>query len=136
VKYIISYDTKFGSVSVESKDPEDLITAYPMLQDLAGRISNKTSSSRNLPRSNLKKQKNPPSGARETAVILRELESSLMPSKFFSQPRTTGETREKLHEITGKYFTSRKVSQALGILREKRRLSRTGKRNFYSYSLT
>ena len=59
-----------------------------------------------------------------------------MPSKFFSLPRTTGETREKLHEVTGKYFTSRKVSQALGILREKSRLKRTGKRNFYSYSLT
>jgi len=69
-------------------------------------------------------------------MILRELESNVIQLKFFSQPRTTGETREKLREVTGKYFTSRKVSQALGILREKSRLKRTGKRNFYSYSLT
>jgi len=136
MKYVISYTTKFGSVSVETKDPEDLVTAYPMLEELAGRISKKKSRSRNSLGSNLRKQENHASGVRETAIILRELESNVMPLKFFSQPRTTGETREKLHEITGKYFTSRKVSQALGILREKSRLKRTGKRNFYSYSLT
>jgi len=41
MKYIISYITKFGSVSVESKDPEDLISAYPMLEDLAGESQRK-----------------------------------------------------------------------------------------------
>ncbi len=136
MKYIISYTTKFGSVSVESKDPEDLIRAYPMLRDLAGRISRKNVTSKNSVRTSSRKKKNPALGVSETAIILRELESTVMPSKFFSMPRTTGETREKLREVTEKYFTSRKVSQALGILREKSRLKRTGKRNFYSYSLT
>jgi hypothetical protein len=136
MKYIMTYNTKFGSVSVESKDPEDLITAYTMVQDLAGRVSKKNGTSKDSIRASLKKRESAGSGVRETAVILRELESSVLPSKFFSQPKTTGETREKLHEVTGKYFTSRKVSQALGILREKSQLKRTGKRNFYSYSLT
>jgi len=135
MKYIISYITKFGSVSVESKDPEDLISAYPMLEDLAGRISKKKSTKTSVG-SNLRKQENHASRLRETAMILRELESNVIQLKFFSQPRTTGETREKLREVTGKYFTSRKVSQALGILHDKSRLKRTGKRNFYSYSLT
>ncbi|HXQ92529.1 MAG TPA: hypothetical protein VN739_05940, partial [Nitrososphaerales archaeon] len=97
MKYIISYITKFGSVSVESKDPEDLISAYPMLEDLAGRISKKKSTKTSVG-SNLRKQENHASRLRETAMILRELESNVIQLKFFSQPRTTGETREKLRE--------------------------------------
>jgi hypothetical protein len=75
------------------------------------------------------------SGSGETATVLREIEMKILSSSFFDSPKSTGETREKLHDVTGKYFTSRKVSQALGILRDKRQLSRTGKRNFYVYSL-
>ena len=59
MKYIISYGTKFGSVSVESKDPEDLVKAYPMLKDLAGRVSKKNVSSKNSVRTSLRKQQNP-----------------------------------------------------------------------------
>jgi hypothetical protein len=134
MKYTISYHTKFGSVSAEDKDLEELISVYPTLQELAGRISKKAESPKILPKTNLKKPEPPSLGVRETALIMRELESSLLPSKFFSKARTTGETRERLHEATGKYFTSRKVSQALGILREKGQLRRTGKRNFYAYA--
>jgi hypothetical protein len=134
MKYTISYHTIFGSVSAEDKDLEELISVYPTLQELADRISKKAETPKISPKINLKKPEPSSFGVRETALIMRELESNLLPSKFFSKARTTGETRERLHEVTGKYFTSRKVSQALGILREKGQLRRTGKRNFYTYA--
>jgi hypothetical protein len=132
--YTISYKTKFGTVSAESDNPKDLIAADQKLRDLASTIKSgpvrKTASKQRDTVSDSRR-----TGSGETATVLREIETKILTSNFFSSPKTTGETREKLHAVTGKYFTSRKVSQALGILREKRQLERSGKRNFYVYSL-
>ncbi len=132
--YTISYKTKFGTVSAESDNPADLVGAHEKLKDLASTVG----AARNTSKISPKRTQNPDSGRSgtgETATIIREIEMKILSSNFFATPKSTGETREKLHDVTGKYFTSRKVSQALGILRDKRQLSRTGKRNFYVYSL-
>jgi len=134
-RYTISYKTKFGIVSAESENPEDLILAQDKLRNLASSIRNgsgKRNSLRKKPVISLDGER---AGTGETSTVLREIENRILDSNFFSSPKSTGETREKLHSVTGKYFTSRKVSQALGILREKRMLTRTGKRNFFVYSL-
>ena len=123
MKYIVSYNTKFGTISAESKKPLDLVEAYSELEKLAAKIE---------------KGPKPITEAREgrgeTTEILRVLESELLKTNYFSKPRTTGETRDKLSQMARRKFTSRKVSQALGILREKRVLHRTGRRNFFKYS--
>jgi hypothetical protein len=124
LKYIVSYNTKFGSISIESKKPQDLVGAYSELKQLASKIQTEKTSPKIPSRE----------GKGETTAILRAIESRLLTTDFFSKPKTTGETSDRLNKLTGKHFTSRKVSQALGILREKKVLRRTGKRNFYAYS--
>ncbi len=138
MKYIISYDTEFGCVSAESNDPGDLFFAYSELQSVAGRLSEKFHERRKKNPLTRQSQKSSRSNARvpETTTILRELESSFLNTNFFSEARTTGETRERLHDLTGRYFASRKVSQALGILRDRGKLRRKGRRNYYRYSLS
>lgn len=132
MKYVISYNTEFGTLSAESKKPADLAHAYYELKEMERSILK------------LKKTKN--SGAHqeasssrrggkgETARVLHEIETSLLGTSFFSNPRTTGETRDRLKKLSGRSFTSRKVSQALGILRNKKKLKRNGSRNFFAYS--
>ena len=67
-------------------------------------------------------------------MILREIESRLLQTDFFDKPETTGDVKSRLEYVAGRKFTSRKVSQALGILRDKGTLKRVGKRNYYTYS--
>jgi hypothetical protein len=134
-RYTISYKTKFGNVSAESENPEDLILAQGKLRNLASSIRNGTGKKNVLKKKPVISSDGDRVGSGETATVLREIENRILESNFFSGPKTTGETREKLHSLTGKYYTSRKVSQALGILRDKRKLTRAGKRNFFVYSV-
>lgn len=127
LKYVISYLTKFGSISAESKRPQELVEVYPELKRLAAKID-KNSSKKGAASLELRQ------GKGETTEILKAIESDLLTADYFLKPRTTGETRDKLSQITKRKFTSRKVSQALGILREKGVLHRTGRRNFFKYS--
>ena len=125
MKFIVSYNTKFGTISAESKKPQDLVEAYSELKKLASKIER---NSKVQPKSSNRL------GKGETTEILNALETRLISTNYFSKPRTTGETGDKLRQVTRKQFTSRKVSQALGILREKGVLHRTGRRNFFKYS--
>ncbi|MGI0084252.1 MAG: hypothetical protein ACREBQ_04130 [Nitrososphaerales archaeon] len=135
MKYIISYNTEFGAVSAESKKPEDLVYAYRNLKALAEKLeSNRV---REMSKRGAKQRETKAldrKGSGETARILREIETRLLNTGFFSRARTTGETKDKLFALSHKSFTSRKVSQALGILWRKRDLRRVGKRNYYAYS--
>jgi hypothetical protein len=148
VKYTLSYRTKFGSVSAESENPDDLVIGYQTLKGLVPRLgfpeqsrqrAKKESKKRSIrkgprPINYSKKRTRSSKGLGETASIIRELEGKILPTAFFSRPRTTGETRAKLIEISGQDFTSRKVSQALGILWNKGTLKRSGTRNYFVYS--
>ena len=132
LKYILSYSTKFGAVSAESSKPEDLVQAYPHLRALAQKLeSRKTQTKKERP---VRRKESDRKGRGETARILREIETKLLNTSFFSKPRTTGETRDKLLAVSRHSFTSRKVSQALGIFWQKRTLRRVGNRNHYAYS--
>ena len=131
LKFIISYTTDFGTISAESKSPEDLVGALDELKKIAKDILH----SRQPVRATARVSSKGRGGKGETAVVLKQIETSLLGTDFFSKPRTTGETRDKLLNATGKSFTSRKVSQALGILWKKRKLRRSGSRNFFAYSV-
>lgn len=131
MKYILSYNTRFGSVSAESKDPKALAGAYEDLRKIAESIEEGKSPTK-APKVSAREEGKRGSG--ETATILREIEGRLLNTNFFSKPRTTGETRDRLEQASRKSFTSRKVSQALGILWQKKSLKRVGSRNYYTYS--
>ncbi len=131
-RYTISIKTEFGTVSAESDNTEDLIEAHQKLRDLASTVKT-VPASKTAARNGAVDSRR--SGSGETATVLREIEMKILSSNFFASPKSTGETREKLRAVTGKYFTSSKVSQALGILRDNRQLARSGKRNFYVYSI-
>jgi hypothetical protein len=133
LKYVLSYKTKFGALSAESENPRDLVGAYVKLRRIAQQISVAGNEKEIEVKPNAKRSERV-SGKGETTAILNELRNKVLFTKFFSNPKTTGDTREKLRQATGKYYTSRKVSQALGILMDKGVLRRTGKRNYYSYS--
>ncbi len=71
-------------------------------------------------------------GRAETSIILRKMEDLLIPKGYFKDARTTSDVKAELKKQTGIDFTSRKVSQALGVLFEKDTLSRIGsKQNFH-----
>ncbi|MEO0157509.1 MAG: hypothetical protein ABIM59_02150 [candidate division WOR-3 bacterium] len=74
-------------------------------------------------------------GKSEAVEVLKILEERLIPSSFFSQPKSTAEVREKIAELVNIKFQSRKVSQALGILFQKNILSRIGSKGEYKYYL-
>ena len=135
MKYTISYKTEFGTISAESDNPEDLSEAYPNLQRVAARLSSGEATRKERNSAGRKKSVSVNSKVPETTAILRALEASVLDSKFFDEPKTTGQTRERLRELTGRQFASRKVSQALGILKDRGKLKRKGKRNFFAYSL-
>jgi hypothetical protein len=139
LKYTLSYKTKFGTLTAESNNPDDLVIGYQTLKHLLPRLGNSETRikrrANRAPRSVSSVRKVRHSrGIGETASIIRELESKVLPTTFFSKPRTTGETRDRLYEVSSQKFTSRKVSQALGILWNKGELKRTGTRNYFAYS--
>jgi hypothetical protein len=140
LKYTISYKTAFGTISAESKRPQELVEAFGELKNLEKDIlkpKNKPlQAKKERPHANVE-SKEPlrgRGGRGETATVLREIESNILTTSFFSTVRTTGEVRDKLREVSRKSFTSRKVSQALGILWKKGLLKRSGMRNFFTYS--
>jgi hypothetical protein len=73
------------------------------------------------------------SGRAETSVVLRKIEGTLLPKTYFKNARTTGEVKSELKARTGVDFTSRKVSQALGVLFKKGVLSRVGSKGNFRY---
>ena len=130
MKYVVSFKTRFGAVSAESEDPKELVGVYSQLRQLAIEAQSTRSKWKD---EHLNQER---AGKGETTAALKAMEERLLNTKFFDRPRTTGETREQLVKLTKKRFTSRKVSQALGILRAKGVLRRTGRRNFYRYTST
>jgi hypothetical protein len=140
LKYTISYKTDFGTISAESKKPQELVFAFGELKNIERDILRPKRKLSGLKKEKSKTKSEPRDpfrgrgGRGETAIVLREIESNILTTSFFSTVRSTGEVREKLREVSRKTFTSRKVSQALGILWKKGLLKRAGTRNFFTYS--
>lgn len=72
-------------------------------------------------------------GKAETSVIRRKLEQGPMAKGYFKAARSTGDVVAELKKETGIQFTSRKVSQALGIYFKKKELARVGPKGNYQY---
>ncbi len=128
LKYTVSYKTKFGTISAESKRAEDLEEVLAELKHLDEKIQSKYAKSKKNTKVSARK------GKGETTLVLGAIETHLLPVGFFASPKSTGDTVDELAKLSGKKFTSRKVSQALGILFEKGTLHRSGERNSFAYS--
>lgn len=72
-------------------------------------------------------------GKAETSLILRKLDEVVIPKNYFKTARTTGDVKAELEKQTGVPFTSRKVSQALGVLFNKKVLARVGSKGDFRY---
>jgi hypothetical protein len=72
-------------------------------------------------------------GKAETSVIRRKLEQGPLTRGYFKTARNTGDVVAELRKETGIKFTSRKVSQALGIFFKKKELARVGSKGNYQY---
>ncbi|MEM2238456.1 MAG: hypothetical protein QXU87_11195 [Candidatus Caldarchaeum sp.] len=125
-KYVITLNADDVEVSYEAASKDEALAHFDELMELYRTVLDRI---RTEPRMKVSKRR----GRSEAVEVLKILEEKLIPSSFFSQPRSTAEVREKIAELEGIRFQSRKVSQALGILFKKNVLSRIGLKGDYKY---
>lgn len=136
VRYRVTLRQAYGDVEIEGETIEEVLKNLGNLKKIAeqagealGIEAAETKAQAPVAVAKVKRRR----GKSEAVVALENIEMHLLPGKFFSQPRSTAEVRQKLKEITGITFQSRKVSQALGILYKSNKLSRTGTKGSYKY---
>ncbi|HID04841.1 MAG TPA: hypothetical protein EYH45_02110 [Candidatus Caldiarchaeum subterraneum] len=138
IRYRVSIRVGVAEFSLEAESREEVMNHMDELLSLvrgaSERLVNSGFSSQTyqsqFPEQGLKTRRR---GKSEVVEVLRYLEELLIPSGFFSEARSTSDTREKLKKVTGVLFQSRKVSQALGILYNKGVLRRVGPQGDYRY---
>ena len=133
-RFRASIRNSYGYVSVEGDTREEVLRSIEELADLSRRVEERLRRLVKKPEGEAtaapaKRRR----GRSEAVVALENIERHLLNSGFFKQPRSTADVRQKLRELTGITFQSRKVSQALGILYNDGRLSRTGQKGDYRY---
>jgi len=136
VRFRITLRQPYGEAEVEGGSVEEVLENLRELRKIAEQAGEilgvEVSEGRpepSMPAAKVRRRR----GKSEAVVALENIETHLLPGRFFSQPRSTAEVRQKLKEITGISFQSRKVSQALGILYKSNKLSRTGVKGSYKY---
>lgn len=136
VRFRITFRQPYGDAEVEGESVEEILENLHGLRKIAeqaaevlGAEAPGAKAQASVAVARVKRRR----GKSEAVVALENIETYLLPGKFFSQPRSTAEVRQKLKEITGITFQSRKVSQALGILYKSNKLSRTGVKGNYRY---
>jgi vacuolar-type H+-ATPase subunit I/STV1 len=136
VRFRVTFRQPYGDAEVEGESVEEILENLRGLRKIAEQAAEileaeapEAKAQASVAVARVKRRR----GKSEAVVALENIETYLLPSKFFSQPRSTAEVRQKLKEITGITFQSRKVSQALGILYKSNKLSRTGVKGNYRY---
>lgn len=128
-KFVVTIEEgKEVEVSLEASSKEEALAGLDELIELSREVSVRLKSSAKI-RPIVRR------GKSEATEALKILEEKLVPSPFFNTPKTTAEVRNKIAEETGITFQSRKVSQALGILYQKKILSRIGPKGNYRWVL-
>ena len=74
-----------------------------------------------------------PKGRGEASLVLQKLQTDLLPEGYFKKPRNTADLRSELESRFHVKFLSRKVSQALGELRDRGVLLRAGSKYEFQY---
>jgi vacuolar-type H+-ATPase subunit I/STV1 len=136
VRFRVTFRQPYGDAEVEGESVEEILENLRGLRKIAEQAAEileaeapEAKAQASVAVARVKRRR----GKSEAVVALENIETYLLPSKFFSQPRSTAEVRQKLKEITGITFQSRKVSQALGILYKSNKVSRTGVKGNYRY---
>lgn len=128
-KFIVTIEEgKEVEVSLEAASKEEALAGLDELIELSRAVNERVKSA---PKTMLVRRR----GKSEATEALKILEEKLLPSSFFNTPKTTAEVRNKIAEEYGITFQSRKVSQALGILYQKKILSRIGPKGNYRWVL-
>ncbi|MCS6783843.1 MAG: hypothetical protein NZ921_00205 [Candidatus Caldarchaeum sp.] len=128
-KFIVSIEEgKEVEVSLEATSKEEVLQGLDELIELSRTVSERL-------RSVAPVKKAVRRGKSEAVEVLKILEEKIIPSSFFGTPRSTADVRNKIADETGIKFQSRKVSQALGILYQKKTLLRLGPKGNYRWVL-
>lgn len=125
----------YGDIGVEAENIEELLSSIEKLTDLSNLLDKRLASPTLPPQrqaqheERVKKRR----GRSEATVALDAIERHLLGTSFFSTPKTTSDVRQKIFELTGLKLQSRKVSQALGILFEAKKIMRLGSKGNYRW---
>ncbi len=134
-RYRLTIRRAFGDLSLETDRLEELVESADKLVSAAKMIESRVGATEQLhgqtedTAGTARKRR----GRSEAALALDAIERLLIPSGFFSTPKTTAEVRLKIAEATGLKLQSRKVSQALGYLYNQKKLTRVGQRGNYRW---
>lgn len=129
-KYIVTIENgEDVEVSLEASSKDEALAGIDELIELSDAVTQRL---KVFPRLKAVKRR----GKSEAVRVLEILEQKLVPSSFFSSPRTTADVRNKIADEYGIKFQSRKVSQALGILYQKKVLTRIGQKGDYRWVIS
>ncbi|GBC70600.1 hypothetical protein HRbin02_00368 [Candidatus Calditenuaceae archaeon HR02] len=134
-RFRLQLNRPYGVISVEAESVEEIAASLNKLVELSNTID------KSLGLASPAAQQQAPSqgrsrrrrGSSEAVLALDTIERQILGSGFFSTPRSTSEVRQKIYELTGLRLQSRKVSQALGILYESKKIMRVGSRGNYRW---
>lgn len=134
-RFRLQINRPWGTVGLEAESVEEAVASVEKLLELSAALERSLSKESQLPQREaaqvLKAKRR--RGRSEAVLALDAIERHLLNSGFFSTPRSTSEVRQKIHEVTGLRLQSRKVSQALGILYESKKIMRVGPKGNYKW---
>ncbi|MEM0482104.1 MAG: hypothetical protein QXM16_04350 [Nitrososphaerota archaeon] len=134
-RFRLQLNRPYGVISVEAESVEEIASSLNKLIELSSIVDK----SLGVVSPAAQQQAAPPGRARrrrgssEAVLALDTIERQILGTGFFSTPRSTSEVRQKIYELTGLRLQSRKVSQALGILYEYKKIMRVGGRGNYRW---
>ena len=135
VEFIVTLNTKFGSVGILGSSEQELLQSTGRLRALRSKMESSLGKveARSPPEEEALRGALTRRGKAETSLVLQKMEETLLTQDFFAMARSTGDVRAELKKQTGMDFMSRKVSQALGYLFKAGQLGRTGPKGAFRY---
>ncbi len=134
-RFRVQLNKPYGVISVEAESVEEVTASLNKLIELSNIVDRSLgiASSAAEQRAASQGKSRRRRGSSEAVLALDTIERQILGTGFFSIPRSTSEVRQKIYELTGLRLQSRKVSQALGILYESKKIMRVGSRGNYRW---
>ncbi|MCS7145615.1 MAG: hypothetical protein RMJ28_03830 [Nitrososphaerota archaeon] len=134
-RFRVQLNKPWGYVSLEAETVDEIASKVGKLMELSAALertigSTTPSAAQGVVPSIWVKRRR---GRSEAILALDIIERQLLRSEFFATPRSTSEVRQRIYELTGMKLQSRKVSQALGILFDSKRIMRVGPKGKYKW---
>lgn len=134
-RFKLQLNRPYGVLSIEAESVEEVAASLNKLIELSNIVEKSLSQASPAAQQQAASQGRTRRrrGSSEAVIALDTIERQILGTGFFSTPRSTSEVRQKIYELTGLRLQSRKVSQALGILYESKKIMRVGSRGNYRW---